>query len=57
MPGLQIENYRVWYEICSVRGEKNAALQRIRKYELDKTKAQNYVTENKSTEKMFESVR
>ena len=46
MPGLQIENYCVWYEICSVRGEKNATLQSIRKkltYEMDKRNAQNYV--------------
>ena len=46
MPGLQIGNYCVWYEICSVRGEKNATLQRIRKkytHEMDKKNAQNYV--------------
>ena len=46
MSGFQIEIYCVWYEICSVRGEKNANLQRIRKkytYEMDKINAQKYV--------------
>ena len=46
MPGLQIENFCVWYEVCGVRGEKSATLQRIRKkytYEMDKKNAQNYV--------------
>ena len=46
MPGLQIESFCVWYEVCGVRGEKNATLQRIRKkytYEMDKINAENYV--------------
>ena len=50
MPGFQIENYCVWYEVCSVRGEKNATLQRIRKkytYEMDKINAQNYMKGSK----------
>ena len=46
MPGLQIENFCVWYEVCGVRVEKSATLQRIRKkytYEMNKTNAQNNV--------------
>ena len=50
MPGLQIENYCVWFEIGCARGEKNATLQRkkkIYKYEMDKINAQNYVNVSK----------
>ena len=51
----------VWYENCSVRGEKKATLQRIRKkytYEMDKINAQNYMKfSKKSTDKVFESMR
>ena len=54
MSGLQIENYCVWYEICSVRGEKYATVQRIRKkytYEFDKINAQKYMKCSKNVPK------
>ena len=49
-PGLQIENYFVWYENCSVRGERNATLHQIKKkftHEMDKLNAQNYMKYSK----------
>ena len=55
VPGLQIESYCVWYQICIVRFKKTATLQGIRKkftYEMDKINSQNYIKCSKKVMKM-----